>query len=87
MDIKEKAQELIKKIKADKNFAKKFRADPIDAVEELLDVDLPNDQVEKIIELVKAKVDLDAIGDLLDTDGDGKPDLGALGKLGGLFKK
>lgn len=85
--IVEKIQEIVKEIRQDKNFAAKFKKDPLGTVEKLLDVDLPNEQIEAIVKGVKAKIDLDAIGDLLDSDGDGKPDLGALGKLGGLFKK
>lgn len=86
MDIKEKAQEIIEKIKADKNFAANFKKDPVKTVEKLIGVELPEDQINSIITMVKAKVDLDAIGGMLDSDGDGKPDLGGLSKLGGLFK-
>ena len=86
MDIKEKAQELIEKIKNDKNFAADFRKNPVKAVERVLGVDLPEDQINSLITMVKAKVDLDAIGGVLDSNGDGKPDLGGLSKLGGLFK-
>ena len=70
MDIKAKIEELVNKIKADKNLLSKFQKDPISTVEELLGVDLPNDQVEKLVEGIKAKIDLDKLG-------------GLLGKLGG----
>ncbi|MBQ7003257.1 MAG: hypothetical protein IJN57_04720 [Oscillospiraceae bacterium] len=71
MDIKAKIEELTDKIKNDKDLQKKFQDDPISAVESLLGVDLPNDQVEKIVDGVKAKISLDSIGD----------------KLGGFFGK
>lgn len=71
MDIKGKIEELVKKIKSDKNLGEKFRKDPISTVEGLLGVDLPNDQVEKLVDGIKAKIDLDDIA----------------GKLGGLFGK
>ena len=91
MDIMNKLGEIVEKIKQDKDFAKKFKADPVKAVEGLLGVNLPNDQIDKLIKAVKAQVDLDKIGDLLDGDGDGKLELddvaGALGKLGGMFGK
>ena len=74
MDIREKIEVLVKKIKADKNFAAKFQKDPIALVEELLGVDLPNDQVQAIVDAVKAKVDLDKVGSMLQG-------------LGGLFGK
>lgn len=78
MDIKKEIQEkidaLVEKIKSDKDIAAKFQKDPITTVEQLLGIDLPNDQIEKIVEGIKAKVTLDDIGELA-------------GKLGGLFGK
>ena len=74
MDIKAKANEIVEKIKADKNILAKFQKDPVSTVEELIGVDLPNDQIEKLVELIKAKIDMDKIGSVL-------------GGLGGLFGK
>ena len=71
MDIKEKINEITDKIKNDDALKAKFKTDPIGAVEGLIGVDLPNDQVEKIVDGVKAKISVDKIGD----------------KLGGLFGK
>lgn len=71
MDIKAKIEELVKKIKSEKNLLAKFQKDPISTVEELLGIDLPNDQVQKIVDGIKAKIDLDKLG----------------GMLGGLFGK
>ena len=91
MDIMNKLEEIVEKFKKDKNFAKKFKADPVKAVESLLGVNLPNDQIDQVVKAVKAKVDFDKLGDMLDGDGDGKLELddvaGALGKLGGMFGK
>ena len=74
MDIKEKIEELVEKIQNDKDILAKFRKDPVAVVEKLIGVDLPDDQVEKVADMVKAKLDLDKMGD-------------ALGMLGGLFGK
>jgi hypothetical protein len=71
--LKEKIEEIVKKITTDKTLAAKFKADPITTVEGLLGVDLPNDQIEAIVEAVKAKVTLEKAGDLM----------GSLGKLFG----
>ena len=71
MDIKAKIEELTDKIKNDKNLMKKFKEDPVAALEGLIGVDLPDDQVEGIISGIKAKISLDDIVD----------------KLGGLFGK
>ena len=79
--IKEKINEIVEKIKNDKNIAAKFQKDPVTTVEDLLGIDLPNDQVEKIIDGIKAKIALDKI----DLD---KIDLEKVGNvLGGLFGK
>lgn len=63
--IKDKIEEIVEKIKADKDIAAKFQKDPISVVEELLGVDLPNDQLEQVVLAVKAKIDLDKVGNLL----------------------
>lgn len=63
MDIKEKIEELVSKIKGDKDFGDNFKKDPVKAVEEVLGINLPDEQIEKIIDGVKAKISLDDIGD------------------------
>ena len=65
MDIKAKIEEIADKVKGDKGFAAKFKADPIKAIESVLGVDLPDDQIEKLIDGVKAKLSLDKAGDAL----------------------
>ena len=72
--LKDKVDEIVDKIKSDKDIAAKFQKDPISVVEQLLGVDLPNDQLQQVVDAIKAKIDLDKIGDLL-------------GGLGGLFGK
>ena len=74
MDIKAKIDEVVAKIKADENFAQKFKTEPIKAVEDVLGVDLPDDIIQKIIDGVKAKIDLGSITE-------------KLGGLGNLFNK
>lgn len=63
--LKEKAEEIIHKIKNDKNVASKFQKDPVSTVESLLGVDLPNDQIEALVDFIKAKIDIDKIGNAL----------------------
>ncbi len=74
MDIKEKIEELVEKIKKDDSILERFQKDPIGTVEKLLGIDLPNDQIEKIADGVKAKIGMDRLS-------------GGLKKLGGLFGK
>ena len=73
MDIKAKIEEVVEKVKGDKDIQENFKKDPIKTVEKLAGVDLPEDQIEKIVDAVKAKVKLDSIGDKL----------GGIGKLFG----
>ena len=71
--IKKKINEIVDKIKSDKTFAAKFKKDPIKAVESVIGIDLPDDQIMKIVDGVKAKINIDNAGD-------------AINKLKGLFK-
>ncbi len=71
MDIKAKIEELVEKVKNDKDFAEEFKADPVKAVEKAVGVDLPDDQISKVVDGIKAKVTVDGLKD----------------KIGGLFGK
>ena len=65
MDIKAKITELVEKIQKDSGLAEKFKKDPIGTVKSLLGgIDLPTDQLEKIVDGIKAKISLDKLGDL-----------------------
>ncbi len=69
MDIKAKIDEIVNKVKNDKDFASKFTSDPVKAVEGVIGIDLPDDQINAVIDGVKAKISVDDIK----------------GKIGGLF--
>lgn len=73
-DIKEKIEDIVEKVKEDPAMLKKFNADPVKAVEDLVGIDLPDELIEKVVDGVKAKITLDKVDD-------------ALGMLGGLFGK
>lgn len=78
MDIKAKIDEIVAKIQSDKTFGEDFKKDPIKAVEKVLGIDLPDDQIKAIIEGVKAKINLDDLGEKAQE---------ALGALKGMFGK
>ena len=59
MDIKAKIEEIVNKVKNDKDFADKFKSNPVKAVEDVVGVDLPDDQINKIVDGIKAKVSID----------------------------
>ena len=71
MDIKEKIEEIVNKVKKDENFKKEFKKDPVNAVEKLAGVDIPDGMVDKVVGGVQAKLGADKLGD----------GLGALKKL------
>lgn len=64
MDIKNKIEELVEKIKTDKGLQDQFARDPVAAVKKLAGVDLPDEQIRKIADGVKAKIGLDKLGGL-----------------------
>ncbi|MBQ1946415.1 MAG: hypothetical protein II343_05735 [Clostridia bacterium] len=74
VDIKELIEKAVDLLAKDENLMENFKKDPIKTVEKLLNVDLPDELLENVVKGVKAKIDLDKVGDVL-------------GKLGGLFGK
>ena len=73
MDIKKKVEELVQKIQKNPKLLNEFKENPVRVIEEIVGMDLPDDEIMKLAELVKAKIDLDKAGDLLKG-------------IGGLFK-
>ena len=65
MDIKAKIDEIVEKIKNDKQIMAKFDKDPAAVIEELIGIDLPNDQINDVVEAVKAKLTVDKLGSAL----------------------
>ena len=74
MDIKAKIDEIVKKLTSDKNLLEKFNKNPVSVIESLVGIDLPDDQINKLVDGIKAKLKLEKLG-------------GALEGLGGLFGK
>lgn len=65
MDIKAKIEEIVSKVKNDKDFAAKFKSNPVQAVESVIGMDLPDDQINSIVDGVKAKLSVDQAGGIL----------------------
>ena len=65
LDIKAKIEELVEKIKSDKDIAAKFTKDPVATVEGLLGVDLPDEQMKAIVDGIKAKLGSENAGGFL----------------------
>ena len=65
--------DIVDKIKENKDLLDKFEKEPVAVLESIIGIDLPDDQIEKVINAVKAKLAIDAISDVI----------GGLGKLFG----
>ena len=73
MDLKEKIEQAAKKLMADKTLMARFEKNPASVIEQLIGIDLPDEQVNQVIEGIKARIKLDQVGDML----------GGIGKLFG----
>ncbi len=60
--MKEKIDEIVKKVQSDPKMLENFQKNPVKAVEDIVGVDLPEDQINNIVDGVKAKINLDSIG-------------------------
>ena len=70
INLKEIVGKVIEIIQDDDKFEAKFKANPAKAIEEVIGVDLPDDQVNKIVAAVKAKeMKLDDLDDILEDKG------------------
>ena len=78
MDIQKIISDVLAKLEGDENLIAKFTANPVKTLEGLLNVDLPDDQINAVIEAIKAKLNLN------DT---AKKAKGVLGAVKSLFKK
>ena len=74
MDFKAKIEKAVKELLADKKLMEKFEKNPVAIVEKLIGADLPDELVNQAVDAIKAKINLDKAGDVLDA-------------LGGLFGK
>ena len=70
-NILEKVDDIVDQIKSNKNLIEKFDKEPVAVLESIIGINLPDDQVEKVIDAVKAKLTIDDIQDVI----------GGLGKL------
>lgn len=66
MDVKEQIKKAAEKISKDKKLQEQFQKEPVKALESILGVDLPDDVVNKVVEGVKAKLNLDKASGAVD---------------------
>lgn len=65
MDIKAKIDQIVKKLMNDKTLMARFEKNPASVIEQFIGIDLPDEQVNQLIEGIKAKIKLDQVGDVL----------------------
>lgn len=66
MDIKKIISDAAKKIMNDPKLQKQFKTDPIKALEKVLNIDLPDELLDPVVDGIKAKITADKIGDAAD---------------------
>ncbi len=64
-DLKEKIDEIVKKLQSDPTLSRNFQSDPIHTIEKLIGVDLPDDKLQPLISGVKTKLAASDLGDKL----------------------
>ena len=79
MDIQKIINDVVSKLNLDPALLKAFAANPVKTLKNKLGIDLPEDQINQVIEGIKGKIDLSKI----DLKGAG----GILAKIKGLFGK
>ena len=79
MDIQKIITDVVAKLKADPALLKNFAADPVKTLESLTGIDLPDDQINAVIDGIKGKIDLGGV--------DLKEATGLIDKIKGIFGK
>ena len=79
MDIQKIISDVVAKLTGNPELIKSFLANPVQTLEKTFGIDLPDDQINQVINGVKEKIDLSKF--------DAKDAVGLLGKLKGLFGK
>ena len=65
MDLKEKIEQAVKTLLSDKTLMARFEQNPVSVIEQLIGIDLPDQQINQVIEGIKAKIKLEKTGDML----------------------
>ena len=79
MDIQKIIADVVAKLTSNPDLIKSFISNPVQLLEKTFGIDLPDDQINKVIEGVKGQIDLSKF--------DVTEAAGLLGKLKGLFGK
>lgn len=88
-EVLDKVEDVVRELKNNDELREQFKDEPVETLEKLTGLDLPDEKVKKVVDLIEAKIDdadvdekLAALGDKLEDFGDDLKD-----KVGGFFKK
>ena len=79
MDIQKIIGDVVAKLTGNPELIKSFLSNPVELLEKTFGIDLPDEQINQVIEGIKGKIDLSQI--------DVKEAAGLLGKIKGFFGK
>ena len=79
MDIQKIIADVVAKLTSNPDLIKSFLSNPVQLLEKTFGIDLPDEQINQVIEGVKGKIDLSQF--------DVKDAVGLLGKIKGIFGK
>ena len=77
MDIQKIITDVVAKLQANPDLVKKFLANPVELLEKTFNIDLPDEQINQVIDGIKGQLGNVDVSDAV----------GLLGKLKGLFGK
>lgn len=66
INVKEIITETAEKLLKDENLRKQFMDDPVKALEKLLNIDLPNELLDPVVDGIKAKLTVDTVQDVFE---------------------
>jgi len=62
-DLKKIISDAVEKISKDEDLKKQFMKEPVKALEKVLNIDLPDELIEKVVDGIKAKITADQLSD------------------------
>lgn len=62
-DLKKIISDAVEKISKDEDLQKQFMKEPVKALEKVLNIDLPDELIEKVVDGIKAKITADKLSD------------------------
>lgn len=65
INVKEIIMETAEKLLKDEKLRKQFMDDPVSALEKILNIDLPNELLDPVVDGIKAKLAADTVQDVL----------------------